>query len=119
MPQVISVEEVKDAARRYYREGKLLAQNSATWQPCMYEREDGCRCAIGAVLNPVSLNRVYKMRLNFTSVAGLVRSGIIVIADGRMDAVRVIQKAHDQWLTEGTDKAKNRFLEIIDAEAHA
>lgn len=61
---------------------------------CNYDYGDGCRCAVGAVLNESDLTNI-RWKYNERAVGGLVRDKIIEVEN--LDVFSATQDLHDAW----------------------
>lgn len=125
--QKLTLEGVKAAARDWYSRGMLIAQNVRSAEDqCIYSRDDGCRCAIGAALNDDTAKEVRRRFSNGNSLSILINRNLVDIDGEDYAQLRQIQLAHDTWMSRvraGASKrriqtAEMNFKRWIDAEAH-
>lgn len=117
--QTLKLEEVKKAAREYYDNGWLGAQQSSA-DLCLYAYGDGItRCAIGAALSDETIEVILTKRLNTKSLNDLVKFDNILVVDPlELHAMVTIQSLHDTWVshkdTEDHEMREREFRLAID-----
>lgn len=117
--QKLTLEEVKAAARDYYERNMLIAQrvDPDAERTCIYQREDGCRCALGAALSDETLMTIRSLGLNGKGLFTLRANNIVSVEnEEEMRAILAIQIAHDDWAHDSnsiTAYHENRFKELI------
>lgn len=119
--QRLTLEQVKIAARRAYKDHKLTAQHpKKEYRRCVYElpEDTGYRCAIGWALERAVLDALgYSQGI---SVVMLTKEGYIE-PDNVYELTR-IQEAHDRWASFGNsipsspksrEQAERAFCDLI------
>lgn len=107
MTQLITVDEVKVACRKAYKENRLIAQDPkfSVYGYQLLGSDDVIRvCAIGAALNDEAIETICEKSLqwctisNPTGISGeSITSAFHWNEDEKMDLME-IQLAHDEWL---------------------
>lgn len=97
---MLTLNSVKEFARKAYEEGRLLAQQHDFSGDYFYRKEiDGkvIGCAIGVALTPEQGKILDERDLNSYSIRIPVVSAIIHVAKNEQADLRSIQSAHDEW----------------------
>ncbi len=94
MTQHITKAQAIAAARDYYERGKLGFQNGKI--ACLYLYSDGCRCAIGAVLDD---EHIQTGALCDGDVYDLIGTGLICVSEDDAEFLSRLQAAHDDVCT--------------------
>lgn len=98
--QVLTVNKVKKAARKYYKARKLTAQaRNPKNRKCEYE-VGTMRCAIGSALTQKTIDKIFEGGHENTIVCALWTLGIVDVDADECAQLEVIQDAHDQWAKE-------------------
>lgn len=93
-PQKITLANVKEAAREYYKARHLTAQHRvADKRICMYG-SGVYRCAIGAAFTKKTMNAVIDASENYGTAVLELDPNIVQVRSDKIDA---IQQAHDDW----------------------
>lgn len=106
--QILKLDEVYKACRKFYRKKLLLAQSPHRY--CLYTSGE-YRCAIGWGLNAHSLAVVAKKGLMSQNVYALRDEGII--ACSKMTGLMELQEIHDFWCKYKQPDSDKIFCKLI------
>jgi hypothetical protein len=97
--QDLQVEDVKRAGREAYDRKQLSAQAADVLnRDCFYETSCGCRCIIGWALDDDTLTYIIEHNMNSgVDVVGLVKNGVIKVAEDDLEPLTTLQERHDDW----------------------
>lgn len=118
MVQVLTLTEVKAAARDAYCKKLLTAQYPKEKQrKCVYEYDGKYHCAVGAALTEETIKAIYKAGYLGATIEKVFDDGLVKIeSNNELDKIRKIQNAHDTWANNHInldDLAESRFLALI------
>jgi len=119
--QTITLEQVKEAARKAYEAGTLTAQLSPDNAYCKYHIGNA-RCAVGACLTDETLKEIDKRGINAQHVGMVIAKGVVAVENpDEVQEIVSIQVAHDNWCQEvqaenypAAEKDRAVFCKLID-----
>lgn len=126
MTQTLTVEEIKENARKYYQLKKLTAQHpNPKFRRCTYKTNDDYCCSIGASLTQKTLKEIDEAHFNEINISRLRDTKIINFnTEAEFNEIWDIQQAHDHWanraqLDKDSKLEEETFCNIIGLEAEA
>jgi hypothetical protein len=107
--QELTLEGVREAARRAYDEGRLTAQHPDPGQRMCFYRIGTYGCAVGVALTDETIKLVREWNLNGTNFLDLLGRGVLEVAlPEDLSSIREIQVRHDAWCEASRDADPER-----------
>ncbi len=114
------------AARKFFKLKRLTAQSSRLQKSggCVYQAGK-YRCAIGASFTDATMKEIKRRKFNkpndlsrigpaTTTIAEMVKAGIVGIKKGELRKITKLQQTHDNWALGFAERvAKSHFCKLI------